>query len=63
MNMKKKITEHCPNCTEILFKNARFEEDTSFKMPCPHCKKPLLIKVQVEKISHITAEVDADNEW
>lgn len=58
----RKITEHCPHCTEVLFKNARFEEDTSFTMPCPHCKKPISIKVQVEKIPHITAEVD-DAEW
>lgn len=62
-NKKKLTTEHCPNCTEVLFKNSRFEEDTSFKMPCPHCKKPLSIKVRVEKIPHITAEVDDDTEW
>lgn len=60
---KKKITGHCPYCTEVLFKNARFEVDVSFKMPCPHCKKPLSIKVWVEKIPHITAEADDDTEW
>jgi len=63
MNMKKTNTEHCPYCTEVLFKNSRFEEDASFKMPCPHCKNPLSIKVKVEKISHITAEADNDAEW
>ena len=60
---KKPITEHCPHCTEVLFKNSRFEEDASFKMPCPHCKKPLSIKVRVEKIPHITAEADEDTKW
>ena len=51
----KTITAHCPYCTGVLLKNARFEVGVSFKMPCP---KPLSIKVEVEKIPHITAEID-----
>jgi len=62
MKMEKRITEHCPHCTEVLFKNARFEEDTSFTMPCPHCKKPISIKVRIEKTPHIITEVD-NTEW
>ena len=60
MNMEKTITEHCPHCTEVLFRKGRFKNEAFFRTRCPHCKKPVVVRV--EKETQVTSEADNDTD-
>jgi len=49
---KEKLLEcNCPYCTNILFKNAVFKDESSFTMRCPHCGK--MIKLEIKKKTEV----------